>query len=373
MRIGLDISVLNDKNRTGIGVYTYNLIDAILKQDREDQFVLFGIATLSTYDYLKNLPFKNYPNVQMKIFKWPAKLFRTSFLIWQKLNFPPIEIFTGSVDVFHSFNWYLPPQKNGKKIATIFDMTSLLYPQWHQAKTTQLDSLRFQRISQKADLVIAISESAKNDFLKYSPKSKVEVVYPSADERFNPYIKKEFIKDVLQKYHLHPGYFLSVATLEPRKNLDNLIKAYLQTDLIDPLVLVGGAGWKSDQLVHLATQYPERIKLTGFVSDEQLPAFYKGAKCLVYPSLYEGFGIPVLEALRCGTAVICSGSSSLPEVGGNAVLYVDPYSVEDIQKRLIEISKGERLGRQITQKGLKQAEKFSWEKSAQKLLSLYRH
>ncbi len=367
MKIGLDISVLSDPNRTGIGVYTYELIKALLEIDHEDQFILFGIATLSSYDYLKSLDLTKYPNVETKIYKWPAKLFRTSFLAWQKMEWPKIETLVGPVDIFHSFNWYLPPQSKGKSVATVFDMTSILHPEWHQEKTSQLDKLRFERIGKKADLAIAISESAKSDFLKFSPKSKVEVIYPGAGGNFSS--KRGGDKGVLVKYGLKPGYVLSVATLEPRKNLKGLIQAYLQADIKEPLILVGGAGWKSEELRQSAGKNPNII-LTGFVAEEDLPALYRNAACFVYPSFYEGFGIPVLEALKSGTAVVCSKTSSLPEAGGKAVIYVDPYSLKSIQKGLLEVINVKNRQRMV-RIGLEQAEKFSWEKSAQKLFSLY--
>src|SRR5690242_8574057 len=155
--ICLDISVLNEKQKTGIGVYTYELIKSFLEINRDDKIILFGISTLQTYSFLKNIEFKNYPNVELKIYKMPAKFFRTSFLLWQKLNWPTIEKFVGAVDIFHSFNWNLPPQKKGKVVATVFDMTSLLFPSLHLEKTTQLDRIRLKRIKKFADLVITIS------------------------------------------------------------------------------------------------------------------------------------------------------------------------------------------------------------------------
>ena len=159
MVIGIDISVLNDYQKTGIGVYTYGLIKALLLKNKKDKFILFGIATFSTFDHLKNIEFKKYPNVELKIFKLPAKFFRIAFLIWQKLNWPSIENLIGPVDIFHSFNWYFPSQRFGKSIATVFDMTPILYPNFHQEKTVQLDKNRLERIKETADLVITISEN----------------------------------------------------------------------------------------------------------------------------------------------------------------------------------------------------------------------
>lgn len=372
MTIGLDISVLNDRQRVGIAVYTYNLIDALLKINKKDKFILFGIATFETFDYLKNLPFKNYPNVEMKIYRMPARFFRTAFLLWQWFDKLTIENFVGPVDIFHSFNWYFPPQRKGKRVGTVYDLTPLIYPQFHYPKTSQLDRVRLERTAKMADLVVAISKNSKKDFLSFWPTENVEVIYPAASDRFKLPKNNPKIKEVLRKYKLKPGYILSVATLEPRKNLNRLIEAYFQSGLENKLVLVGGMGWKNDQVLDMIKKHSDKIVLTGFVMDEDLPMFYSQALCFVYPSLYEGFGIPVLEAMSCGTPVICSKTSSLPEVGGDAAVYVDPKSVDSIAQALIKI-KQRQLRIKLIEKGLKQAQKFSWRKSAEKLNKLYQY
>lgn len=370
-KIGLDISVLNDQKKTGIAVYTEELIKALLKINQKDQFILFGLTTFSTFNYLQNLNFKDYPNVKMKIFKWPAKFFRISFLLWQKINWPTIEDLIGSVDLFHSFNWYFPPQRFGKKVATVFDLTSITHPEWHDKRTTELDIIRMKRIAQFADLTIAISDNSKKDFLSFKPKGLVEVIYPAVSSDFSEKININKANDVFKKYHLKSGYFLSVSTLEPRKNIANLIKAYLSMNTDKSLVLVGKIGWKSEEILNLANKYPEKIKILNFVSQEDLKNLYKNALCLVYPSFYEGFGIPVLESLTLGTPVICSQTSSLPEVGGLAVYYIDPNNINSIKEALIKLSQDKNLCKDLIKKGYSQAKKFSWENSAKKLNSLY--
>lgn len=370
MKIALDITVLNDQQKTGIAVYTYGLINELLKIDRNDQFILFGFSTFSTYNFLKNIEFKKYPNVKIKIIKLPTRSFKTLFLTWQKLNWPPIDNFIGPVDLFHSFNFYEPPQRVGKKVSTVFDITAISHPQWHQRGTTELDQTRFKRISKYSDLVIAISEHTKKDFLKYSPKSKVEVIYPAVAQYFNQKNDKKNAEKFLRKYDLEPGYILSVATLEPRKNLLRLVHAYNKFKSDIPLVLIGGQGWKNNELIEEARKN-ENIKITGYINNEDLPSSYQQALIFAYPSLYEGFGIPVLEAMSCGVSVLTSNTTALPEVGEDAVLYVNPNNTNDIAKKMKELIESENLRRQLKNKSLKQAKKFSWEKSAKKLLSFY--
>lgn len=371
MRIGIDISVLNEEKRTGIAVYVYELVSALLRHNQKDQFLLFAISPFQAVKVIESLEFKKYKNVEIKIIKIPARLFRRIFLLWQVVNWPPIDYLVKNTDVFHSFNWYLPPKSKLKMVATVFDLTSLLFPSLHHDRTVQLDRIRFERIRRYADLVLTISESSKKDFLRLYPGCSVEVVNPGASSSFKRANNKGTINKVLQKYGLSPNYYLSVASLEPRKNLTALIKAYMLTNLTDPLVLVGAEGWKNKEIVELAqTNYP-KIKLIGFVPEDVLPILYQNARCLVYPSLYEGFGMPVLEAMQSGVAVITSNVSSLPEVGGDGVYYVSPYDINSIKNGIIKITTDRNLRKRLIINGLKQAHKFSWIKSAERLNQLY--
>lgn len=368
MRIGIDISVLNEKNKTGIGVYTYELIQNYLKIDNNNEIVLFGFSTFSTANYLSSL-FEPNKKLKLKIVKIPGKFFRIFFILWQKLNWPKIEFFIGRVDVFHSFNWYLPPQSNGKVIATVFDVSSIKHPQFHHQNTTQLDKLRFARIKKYADIVIAISENAKKEFLSLYSKKKVEVVYPSTQQIFDQPISET--NQLLKKYNLNRGYILSVGTLEPRKNIENLIKAYLELGTDKKLVLVGANGWRNEKLYELINANKEKIITTGFLDDKELAGFYKNAFCFVYPSFYEGFGIPVLAALKLGIPVVCSNSSSLPEVGGSAVVYIDPYKYKTIKTALKKLLTDKKLINKLIINGKKRSRLFSYQKSAKKLLNIY--
>ncbi len=361
-KIVLDISVLGEKEKTGVGVYTYNLVKNLLKINRSDKFILFGIVSFKNYQYLKNIEFKKYSNVELKIYRLPLKLFRTVFLFWQKLNFPKLESIVGDFDIFHSFNWYLPPVNSGKIVATVYDLTSILFPKFHLEKTIQMDKIRLERIKRYADLILAISENTKKDFKKFSPFSDVEVIYPGVSDIF--------LRKINRSEKIQENYILSVGTLEPRKNIKFLIKAYLKSRISEKLVLVGNFGWEESALADLINKNHKRIVTTGYVSEEDLPSLYKNAAAFVYPSFYEGFGLPVLEAMQSGVLVITSDTSSLPEVGGEATIYIDPDNIDSLVFALRKI-KNQKLRAGFINKGLKQAKTFSWKKSADKLNSLY--
>ncbi len=380
--IALDISVLNEKNKTGVGVYTHQLIKALLSLNKKDKFILFGVSTLQTYEYLKNIEFKKYPNVELKIFKMPAKFFRRAFLLWQTLNWPKIESLIGPVDILHSFSWNLPPIKKGKMVAGVFDMTPFLFPELHLKKTIQLDKVRLERIKKYADLVITISQNSKEDFLKFAPEKKVEVIYPGIGDIF---LDKhtDNSKKILAKYNLKSGFILSVGTIEPRKNLVRLVRTFsLLVNSINrvnekisnelQLVIAGSKGWLSDEIYKLPKKLriEDSVKFLGRVEDKDLAELYKNAFCLLYPSFYEGFGIPVLEAQASGCPVITSSVSSLPEAGGKGAIYVDPYSVEE----MVEAIKKYQISNfrsQMIKQGFENIKRFSWEESAKKLNFLY--
>lgn len=414
-RIGIDVSVLANENKTGIGVYCFNLIDNLLLLNKTDKFILFAITPLDSSNEDINY-FKKYSNVEIKIIRLPVQIFRRMFLLWQKINWPPIEYFIGKVDIFHSFNWLIPPQKSGKKIATFYDLSPILFPQWHLLQTTQIDKKRFERMSKMADLIITISQNSKKDFVEKYGERGIEVIYPgtSMGDRGN----MGDIESPSTSLRVNK-YILFVGTMEPRKNLDGLIKAYadleaarqstknrsrdqiahlgfvsrqsksrdmdkdvretashflIATDFAAPkLVIAGSKGWMFDQIYALPGKLgiEDRVKFLDFVSDEKLISLYKNALCLVYPSFYEGFGIPVLEAMSLGVPVICSNTSSFPEVGGKAVLYVDSHKVEDIVRALQKISEDENLRKSLIKKGFVQAKKFNWGESARKLNKLY--
>ncbi len=360
MKIGIDISQ-SAYPGTGVATYTNNLIENLLSIDKSNEYVFFYSSLRCSYR-------GSLPNV--KEFKFPPTMLN---FLWNKIHIVPIEWLIGKTDIFHSSD-YLQPPTNAPKVSTIHDLTVYKYPQTQHPKIIDAIIRSNKWIKKEAKSVIAVSEATKKDIIEILniPAEKIEVIHEAAGKQFNERVQneKEKIKQVKEKYGIgETEYILSVGTQEPRKNIARLIKAYqlLSNEVSfgnSSLVIVGKFGW-GEKIAPV-----KGIILTGYVSDEDLPYLYAGARLFVYPSLYEGFGLPILEAMGCGCPVVSSDTSSLPEVGGKAVVYINPENVENIAKGILEAIKP--ASRKILiEAGFIQAQKFSWEKCAQETLKVY--
>jgi glycosyltransferase involved in cell wall biosynthesis len=370
MKIGIDVTPILYEG-TGVGEYTQQLIGELLRQNPNDEFVLF-FSTLRGYGKIKRL-LRHYGPRKDKVrvfgLPLPPALWQ---VVWNKLNILKIEWLIGKVDVFHCWDYLIPPS-DCKRIVTIHDITPILYPETHTAKINNNFKLVINKIKKEKVQVLTDSESSKQDLIKYADVNEnlIDVVYLGSEKR-NKNLdsgKKLMINDV----EIGKKYILSVGTREPRKNLKCVIEAF---NLIAKkysgieLVIAGKYGWGDQELTNQQI-YKPRIKILGFVKQEDLVRLYKNAICLVYPSLYEGFGLPVLDAMSLGCPVITSNVSSLPEVGGDAVLYVDPKYTEDIKNSMIRIIESNELREELINKGLEQVKKFSWEKCARETRKVY--
>lgn len=355
MKIGVDISQI--VYQTGVSRYTSELVKHLLKIDQENQYVLYA-GSLRQRQFIKKFAAGLLRKTNLVLTSLAPKL---ADLAWNRFNlFAPPE-----TDVFHASNWTLPKTK-AKLVTTIHDLIFLKYPETHTSYSVAVHARHLNRVKKYADRIIAVSQSTKKDLIDYGiPEEKISVIYEAASPIFKPVDSYQ----VKTKYGLTNDYFLSVGALEPRKNLNRLIEAFsklfhpgVETSLTPgcELVVVGPAGWGE------SLKPVTNVKFLGFVSDEDLAGLYSGAKALVYPSLYEGFGLPVLEAMSCGCPVITSNVSSLPEVGGEAAIYVNPLSVAEITQAMVSVPK-----LNLTEKSLAQAKKFSWDKTAKETLKIY--
>jgi len=294
-----------------------------------------------------------------------------------------------SADLFHATYYGIPSQIRQiptlVKFLTVYDLTPVLFPDFYDIKTVAEHVVyqTLQSIQPDQDWVICISESTKRDlceYVKISP-DRVFVAYLAADPAlFYPCPNAETLRLVQQRYQIPNGpYLLSVSTLEPRKNLDHVLRCFeqllAQEHLPDlNLVLVGSRGWKNDKLletVFRSEQLKQRVHFTGRVADEDLSAVYSGALAFVYPSFYEGFGLPPLEAMQCGVPVITSNTSSLPEVVGDAGIMVDPKDADALCQVILDLYQNSSQRQRRSYRSLEQARKFSWQKCAQQTIVAY--
>jgi glycosyltransferase involved in cell wall biosynthesis len=411
MKTILDVSLLgqgyyHQKARTGVFRVVENLA-ALLPNISSDLEVAFAdnLDLLATFGYinqhLKNqgIKFLNSPaqvsNVQfqhqiLSFFPYnslPQKAIkRLLYLINSKENQFQHEIIN-TANLFHSPYFPFPLQilehKKIKKLITIHDLIPIKYPHYFENKADNVVHKIINAI-QPDNFAVCVSEATKIDLLEISKLNESQVfVVPLAasKELFYPVLEKEQIKKSLEKYDIpiNQSYFLSISTLEPRKNIDSIISSFatlvLQENIKDlNLVLVGTKGWDFDKIFEatsISPQIKDRIIFTGYVPDEDLASLYSGALSFVYMSLCEGFGLPPLEAMQCGIPVICSNTTSLPEVMGNAGILVSPTKQSDISEAMFKVYQDGNFRNLLRQNSIERASHFSWQKFAEETWNVY--
>ncbi len=355
----------------GLGRYTQELMTALLAVDADNEYVAFynrpaearvdppldGIRHLTT-----NLA---------------TKPWRMSALAGHLLRISQDRLFP-DVDLFHATDHLLPRLSRVRSVFTLHDLVFRFYPEAHKPLNRWFLTLMMPRFLRAADAVIAVSESTKSDAMRLYglDDAKIKVIYEGVNPQFCP-APPETVSLVRRKYALPERFILSVGTIEPRKNLTSLLEAYraLRNQGIEhKLVIVGKKGWLYEGFFRRLTQLglENEVIFPGYVPDEDLPGFYGGAELFAFPSLYEGFGLPVLEAMACGAPVVTSDTSSLPEVADEAAILIDPTGVEGLAHAMGTVLGSAELRDELRAKGRKQAAKFSWEKAARETALVYR-
>lgn len=316
--------------------------------------------------------------IKLNISYFPKKLYR---ILSVTLPLPYSLFFGKKSDITHFFNYIIPPGVKGKTVVTVHDMVCKAFPETVRGRTRFMLEAGLKKSLERADIVVTDSEFSRSEIVKYYPwcEKKLRVVPCGVDtEKFRPCDDKQKIADVKASLGIKGEYFLHLGTIEPRKNLERLISAYsaFAKKVKNPpeLVLAGGKGWLCDGIYARVKSLglENRVIFTKYVPSGDMTALMCGALAFVFPSLYEGFGMPPLEALACGVPVLVSGEASLPEVTGDCAVIVDPYSVKSIAQGLYRLYSSEELRRDLSIRGTERAREFTWENSARKLYNIYK-
>ena len=370
MRICIDISPAAHR-KAGLGRHARELAERAHRLDILNDYTLFTYQPSRGHvpPSLAHLPTYSVP--------WPAKPWRMSVLLAHYARVPQDGLVPG-VALFHGTDHLLPYFRRIRTVFTLHDLIPLLFPEFHLPLNRWFLNLMFPRFLRRADAIVAVSECTKKDAIRIygTPEEKITVIYNGVDARFHPVRDAETLRRVRAAYRLPEAYILYVGTIEPRKNLARLLDAYhalRQAGYPHKLAIVGAKGWLYqpvfDRIAALGLQ--DEVIFPGYIADEDLPAVYSGAALFAFPSLYEGFGIPPLEAMACGVPTLVSDTSSLPEVVGDAALQVSPTDTGAIKAGMERILSDAALARQLAGRGPERARMFTWDKAARQLVDLY--
>jgi len=426
MKIGIDIRTLMDRRYSGVSEYTLNLINEILKLDSStgseqvNDYRLF----YNCFGDCLNIPKFTSEKVKMVKYNYPNKIL--NYLFFKLFNYPKIDKELG-VDLFFmphinfiglskrlprqnnlktvisttaieprekslkdengQYKGFLPAvemtsRREIKSIITVHDLSFLKYPEffswrknfWHRM-------IKVKKLIKRFDCIVAVSENTKRDIIELCgvDENKIKVIYAGVNNEFGKNINQIESLEVKNKYQLPNKFILYLGTIEPRKNVDGIIRAYNQLRAMSPelrdykLVLAGEKGWKSDKIYKEweNSEFKDDIKFLGYVDSKDKVYIYSLAGVFVYPSFYEGFGFPPLEAMACGVPTITSYAASLPEVTGEAAILVNPYNINNIAQAMMEILIDENLKKRLIERGLERVKKFSWDQTAREYLEIF--
>ena len=369
MRIAFDAQILYDSMKTGIG--------------KTAEYILTNMPLEAEHEYYLNIRDTRKHNLRNEIvdilvkrgFKIQLAPWYYSSIQWRTekwFDIPYFMLYPKKMDVTIFFNYLISTGVRGKKVTFVHDMTYKAFPETMEEKNRENLERHMDDVVKRADCILTDSLFSKKEIIKYFPiaKPKVHVISLGVDtNKFCPNNDIQKIKLITQKYNVTGKYLLYLGTLEPRKNIINIVKAYesLRKDLeeIPTLVIAGKKGWMYDEIFAAVQKgnLMDKVIFTGYVDEEDIPFLMSGAECFVFPSIYEGFGLPPLEAMACGVPVISSECASLPEVIGDAGILVDPYSIDEIKKAMFNLLTDISSKQTYVSAGIEQSRKFTWFKT----------
>lgn len=361
MKIAIDIRSAGGE-KAGKGWFTFNIVRNLLKIDKKNEYILYCSDFVAGFEEFKNARQKR---IMGKSILWHINT--------------AIDVYKEKANIFFAPTSFIIPillPKSTKSIVVVHDLVAFLFPKTHNKKAVFIEKLLLKTALKKAYKIVTVSKNTKKDVIeKFAiDEQKIEVIYCSAGEGYGK-VKEEILKEFAEKTNLPNKFFLAVGTIEPRKNYVNLIKAFALIRERFPeyyLIIVGKNGWEFESVYEeIKRNYLQKyVHILGYLSEKSLVNLYNLAEALVFPSFYEGFGIPPLEAMKSHCPVISSCTSSLPEVVGDSALLIDPESPSQIAEAMVKIIIDQDLKNSLKEKGLKQSEKFSWEASAGRLYEM---
>jgi glycosyltransferase involved in cell wall biosynthesis len=372
MIIGIDGNEANVVKRVGISEYAYWLLYYFAKFANENKTP--GVTFII---YLKKAPIDAFPK---ETENWKYKIVGPG-KFWTQFGLP-FNLFLSKPkpDVFFSPTHYAPRFSPVPSVISVMDLSFLRFQElFNKSDLYQLKNWTKYSVK-KATQIITISNSSRNDIIEtyQVPEEKVLTIYPGIKQSVTLEPHVYAMNELKAKYAVSTNYILFVGTLQPRKNISRLIEAFSKIKESDfelkdvELVIIGKKGWLYEEILEAPKKYniEDKVKFLEGINDDELTIFYKHALCYVLPSLYEGFGLPVVEAMKHGCPVVTSNVSSMPEAGGDAAIYIDPEDVDDIAKKIVKVVNDKELRKELSEKGKKQAAKFSWEKTAKETLKI---
>ncbi|MEX2015014.1 MAG: glycosyltransferase family 1 protein [Candidatus Hydrogenedentales bacterium] len=368
MKVAFDAGPIT-AHRTGIGHYAHQLATHLLARPEDCHLRLWSVGRLPV-DYASLDGATDVRRIPV-----PA---RVVYAAWHYTRRPYLETLVGDADLVHATNYFLPPTRRARRVLTIHDLAFAAVPEVCPIERVGPFAGDLGRFAREADAVIAVSEATKRDVIRYFevPPENIAVVHHGKGEQFRFIERDEAQAWLRTEYGIDAPFFLFVSTIEPRKNVATLVRAFAKAarDLPHSLVLIGGEGRGAREVFALADQLGvgARIVRPGYVDAGELPWFYSGAEAFVFPSDYEGFGMPVLEAMACGCPVICADNSSLPEVAGGAADLVQATDVDGLAAAMVKVATDAEHREALRTRGLARADEFSWARCADETLAVYR-
>ncbi len=367
MKVGVDISSLTAQ-RTGVGTYVYELIRALADMETDADILGYAMG-------LQKMGAGSVPT-GMRYRKLGLPLSGIHWM-WKYLGLPKVESIVGEgVDVVHATNFFLPPVKSAKRVLSVHDISFATHPEWVNAKVVKPYAGSMTRFCDEADGILVFSEFTKSEIVEHygTGGEKIHVVPHGIREDWCCF-DEAGAKEVVEGFGVMGPYVLYVGTIEERKNIRGLLDAFERLeDVPHRLVLAGGMGWLPKAFKDLVDErgLGDRVILPGYVEPESLSAFYKSADAFVFPSHYEGFGFPVLEAFSCDCPVITSNGSSLPEVGGNAAVYVEQSDADGLAEAIGKVLSDSEYADDLREKGRDRVREFTWSQTAEMTMDVYR-